>query len=94
MDTKLKGDIADLFYIFPVEVFIGYASEIHLVEADKRQRKPKSAEYREAWELILQWATRGETRVGSPVKVGEAGGAVIPSQVLLVEQTDREGVET
>ena len=34
----------DLFYVFPVEVFISYGSEIHLVEADKRQRKPRSAE--------------------------------------------------
>ena len=43
----------DLFYIFPVDVFISYASEIHMVEADKRQRKPKSAEYRDAWNLLL-----------------------------------------
>jgi len=53
---------SDLFYVFPVEVFIGYGSEIHMVEADKRQRKPGSAEYRDAWDLILQWAARGETR--------------------------------
>ncbi|MGB8643964.1 MAG: group I intron-associated PD-(D/E)XK endonuclease [Anaerolineae bacterium] len=53
----------NLFYIFPVDVFIGYASEIHMVEVDKRQRKPQSAEYREAWPLILQWAAHGETRV-------------------------------
>lgn|GEM_PF-6078910 len=39
------------FYLF--FVFIGYGSEIHLVETDKRQRKPRSAKYREAWELIL-----------------------------------------
>ncbi|MFM2062842.1 MAG: hypothetical protein RLZZ507_2512 [Cyanobacteriota bacterium] len=43
----------DLFYIFPVDVFISYGSEIHLVEAEKRQRKPRSAEYRNAWELII-----------------------------------------
>ncbi len=53
----------DLFYIFPVDVFVSYASEIHMVEADKRQRKPQSAEYRDAWQLILQWAAHGETRV-------------------------------
>ncbi len=52
-----------LFYIFPVDVFIGYASEIHMVEVDKRQRKPQSAEYRDAWELILHWATQRETSV-------------------------------
>jgi hypothetical protein len=43
----------DLFYIFPVDVFIGYGSEIHLVEAEKRQRKPRSAPYRNAWNLLL-----------------------------------------
>jgi len=41
----------DLFYIFPVEIFISYGSEIHMVEADKRQRKPKSANYRDRLEL-------------------------------------------
>jgi hypothetical protein len=56
-------EVLDLFYIFPVKVFIGYASEIHMVETDKRQRKPASAEYRNAWELILQWAAREETCV-------------------------------
>ena len=53
----------DLFYIFPVDVFVSYASEIHLVEAGKRQRKPRSAEYRDAWHLILQWAVCEETRI-------------------------------
>ena len=46
----------EIFYVLPVEVFIGYGSEIHLVEAVKRQRKPLSAEYRDAWHLILQRA--------------------------------------
>ncbi len=45
-----------LFYIFPVSVFIGFGSTLSLVENDKRQRKPKSANYREAFELISQWA--------------------------------------
>jgi len=31
---------ADGNLIFPADVFIGYGSEIHLVEADKRQRNP------------------------------------------------------
>lgn len=44
----------DLFYVFPIEVFVSYGSEIHLVEAEKRQRKPRSAVYRNAWHLILQ----------------------------------------
>jgi hypothetical protein len=41
-----------IFYIMPVNVFISYSSEIHLVETEKRQRKPKSADYREAWHLL------------------------------------------
>jgi PD-(D/E)XK endonuclease len=44
----------DLFYIFPIDIFIGYGSEIHLVEIENRQRKPRSTEYRNAWELISQ----------------------------------------
>ena len=52
----------NLFYIFPVDVFISYGSEIHMVETDKRQRKPRSTAYRDAWELILQWAANEETR--------------------------------
>jgi len=46
----------DVFYVMPCEVFIDYGSEIHFVEAAKRQRKPKSSEFRNAWDLILQWA--------------------------------------
>lgn len=41
-----------IFYIMPFEIFNGYGSEIHLVEAEKRQRKPKSVDYREAWNLL------------------------------------------
>ncbi|NJP10162.1 MAG: endonuclease [Leptolyngbyaceae cyanobacterium RU_5_1] len=74
----------DLFYVFPCEVFIGYGSEIHLVEADKRQRKPRSAVYRSAWELISQWAVHRETYVRSPLKFGEAASGVIPSQAEVV----------
>jgi hypothetical protein len=45
-----------IFYVFPLEVFVGYGSSLTLVEADKRQRKPKSANYREAFQLISEWA--------------------------------------
>ena len=45
-------DELSLFYVFPVDVFIEYASQIYIVESGKRQRKPRSAEYREAWDLI------------------------------------------
>jgi hypothetical protein len=50
-----------LFYVFPVDVFISYGSEIHMVEADKRQRRPKSVAYRNAWSLLLEWAASKET---------------------------------
>ena len=51
----------DVFYVMPCAVFVSYGSEIHLVESTKRQRKPRSAEYREAWKLILQGAVSSET---------------------------------
>lgn len=54
-------DLLDVFYIIPIEVFISYGSEIHFIETDKRQRKPKSAEFRNAWALILQRAHSVET---------------------------------
>ena len=47
----------DLFYVFPVDIFVSYGSEIHLVEAEKRQRKPRSNGYRDAWNLISQFST-------------------------------------
>src|SRR3989338_6090102 len=39
----------NVFYVFPVEAFIAYGSTLTLVESDKRQRKPKSSVYREAF---------------------------------------------
>jgi len=71
----------DLFYVFPVDVFIGYGSEIHIVEAAKRQRKPRSAQYREAWELILQWAVGEETCVRSPLEFGQTVSGVLPNNL-------------
>ena len=46
--------LADLnvFYVMPVFAFLYYAGSITFVESDKRQRKPKSVEYREKWDLI------------------------------------------
>jgi hypothetical protein len=46
----------EIFYVMPSDVFISYGSEIHLVETDKRQRKPKSSEFRNAWSLIVKRA--------------------------------------
>jgi hypothetical protein len=82
----------DVFYVFPVSVFIAYAGQITIVESDKRQRKPRSAIYRETWELISHWAASRETLMRQPVKVGEAsrGGNPEPSFSLTAE----EGVET
>ena len=45
-------DTLNVFYVMPAAVFICYGSEIHLVEKEKRQRKPRSARFREAWGLI------------------------------------------
>ncbi len=45
-----------IFYVFPVNAFITFGSTISLVEAEKRQRKPRSAIYRENFELISLWA--------------------------------------
>ncbi len=45
-------DQLDLFYVMPEKVFNSYGSEIHFVEDDKRQRRPQSAAYRMAWNLI------------------------------------------
>ncbi|HLF19088.1 MAG TPA: group I intron-associated PD-(D/E)XK endonuclease [Candidatus Omnitrophota bacterium] len=40
------------FYIMPVDVFISYGSSVAIVEDEKRQRLPRSAEYRERWDLL------------------------------------------
>lgn len=61
----------NVFYVFPVSVFIGYAGQISLVEAEKRQRKPRSVNYRETWELIETWASYKETYKRLLLKFGE-----------------------
>jgi hypothetical protein len=53
----------DVFYVFPCDVFNAFASSISLVESNKRQRKPRSAKYRESWSLISAWAAQRETSV-------------------------------
>ena len=45
-------DEIETFYVFPSNVFISYGSGISMVEDVKRQRKPKSHDYRDAWHLI------------------------------------------
>lgn len=49
-----------IFYVIPCDAFIAYGSEIHMVEQAKRQRKPASAAYRDAWQLISQRAAQAE----------------------------------
>ena len=49
-------DTLKVFYIMPISVFLSYKSLISFVEDKKRQRFPKSFEFRENWEQILLWA--------------------------------------
>ena len=42
----------DISYVIPVEEFCKYGSEIHLVEVEKRQRRPGSNRFRDAWSLV------------------------------------------
>lgn len=42
----------NIFYIIPVVVFNSFESTISFVEESKRQRLPRSAEYRERWDII------------------------------------------
>jgi hypothetical protein len=71
-----------IFYVYPVNVFISFGSEIHMVETDRRQRRPRSSAFRDAWSLIAPRAPQGEIPVGTPVKFGEAASRVTPSQAL------------
>ena len=52
--------LADMkvFYVMPVSEFSRYGSTITFIESDKRQRKPKSASYRERWELLSDGSLR------------------------------------
>ena len=45
-------DRLETFYVIPISKFSAYKSGISLVETKKRQRKPKSAIYRERWDLL------------------------------------------
>jgi hypothetical protein len=43
----------DVFYIFPSDFACSFGSGISMVEGVRRQRPPKSAEYRNKWELLI-----------------------------------------
>jgi hypothetical protein len=46
-------DKHDLFYVMPISEFVKYGSNISFIEnSEKRQRKPKSYEFRDAWNLL------------------------------------------
>jgi hypothetical protein len=68
-----------LFWVMPVEDFISYGSQIHLLVINK-QREPRSSRFKNAWNLILERAAPQEIVVCESIKVGEACNVVIPSQ--------------
>ncbi|MGH7197331.1 MAG: group I intron-associated PD-(D/E)XK endonuclease [Candidatus Omnitrophota bacterium] len=80
----------DVFYVMPLRVFSSYKSGITFVEEATRQRKPRSSQYREAWDLLKKWATQSET-VERNLSNSVNPGMGIPSQV---RQGGRKGVET
>jgi hypothetical protein len=45
-------DSLHVFYVMPIDIFSCYSSTVTLIEENKRQRKPISAEYRERWDLL------------------------------------------
>ncbi len=74
-------DDLKVFYVMPVSVFSSYKSEICLVERDTRQRKPRSSQYRENWDLLSEWAAQpvtDERNLSNSVKPE----MVIPSQAF------------
>jgi hypothetical protein len=42
----------NVFYVLPIRDFLAYKSTITFVEKEKRQRKPQSHKFREAWHLL------------------------------------------
>jgi len=84
-------DSLDTFYVMPVSAFSTFKSGISLVETKKRQRKPRSAVYRERWDLLSARAVQSETaerHLPNSVKPE----MVIPSQAP--SSSIGEGVET
>ena len=91
-------DDLQVFYVMPAAVFSTYRSGISLVENETRQRRPKSAEYRERWDLLSEWATQPvtvERNLSNSVEPRFIS-MVIPSQALSELNNDHcgEGVET
>jgi hypothetical protein len=80
-----------LFYVFPVSVFIAYGSQIYLIESGKRQRRPRSAEYRDAWDLISNGLHAEKSACDHLSKSGNPHAVETPSQASAKAE---EGVET
>lgn len=69
----------ELFYVMPFAAFVEHTS-VSMIEFQGRQRQGSTKRFRNAWNLIQEWALPGETQVRLSVKVGEACDVVIPSQ--------------
>lgn len=79
-----------VFYLMPHDVSNSYASTISLVEADKRQRKPRSLQYRNRWDLLTSWAPHSAMGEEKSVKLGEAfKGNPLPHRVVTPSQSLR-----
>ena len=82
--------LADLqvFYVMPVSVFSSYESTITLVETEKRHREPKSAEYRERWDLLsdglLGWERPKDILSNSVEPLAQTRGNTEPSPSLVL----------
>lgn len=48
----------DISYILPIEVFLSYKGAISFNIKEKRQRGPKSEQYKEAWHLIEEFCMK------------------------------------
>ena len=82
--------LADLnvFYVMPMSVFTSYGSTITIVETDKKQRKPRTADYRERWDLLsdglLGWKQPKDNLSKSVDPLALARGNTEPSPLVLV----------
>lgn len=80
-------------YIMPIEIFNSYVSSISIVEDEKRQRPPKSAEYRERWDLLSNGSLVRQRISENPSNsVEPLHGNTEPSPSINI--VDEEGVET
>ncbi|MDP3921327.1 MAG: group I intron-associated PD-(D/E)XK endonuclease [Candidatus Omnitrophota bacterium] len=93
--AALYIDDLDITYIMPVDVFTTYKSGISLVEGNKRQRKPRSYAYREAWHLLVAAQPKGrrlitvgadpvDTSGATPNSLRREIGAIFMVKFLLV----------